>query len=133
MGTIAATERKVRMDPATDQNSLRFGLFPDREIRMEVTITIIIGTRGSALSICINQSFISSISVLSMLLYFLNMSIIMLRAMAASAAASPIINRVKIIPSGASGETNRLNATRLSPAPFIMSSIDISMPIRVLL
>jgi len=50
MGTMIATEINVSIDPATDQNSLRFGLLPERKIRIVVIITIIIGTRGSALS-----------------------------------------------------------------------------------
>jgi len=51
---MLATAIKVRTDPATDQNSLTFGLFLEREIRMVVTRTMRIGISGLALSIIID-------------------------------------------------------------------------------
>jgi hypothetical protein len=52
-GTMLATEINVRTEPAIDQNSLRFGLFFEREIRIVVIRTIRIGIRGLALSMII--------------------------------------------------------------------------------
>jgi hypothetical protein len=50
---MLATEINVRTEPAIDQNSLRFGLFLDRKIRIVVIKTIRMGMRGLALSIFI--------------------------------------------------------------------------------
>jgi hypothetical protein len=52
-GTIDATATKVRTEPATDQNSLKFGLFFVREMRIVVIRTIRMGIRGFALSMII--------------------------------------------------------------------------------
>jgi len=51
---MLTTEMNVSTDPATDQNSLTFGFFLDREIRMVVIRTIRIGISGRALSIIID-------------------------------------------------------------------------------
>jgi hypothetical protein len=68
-----------------------------------------------------------------MCLNLLKIKIIIPNAMAASAAAIPMIKSVKDKPYALSGDVNLLKATKLRPAPFIMSSMDMSMPIRVLL
>ena len=95
---MAATEIKVSTAPAMDQNSLRFGRFPETMMRMETMRTMAIGKRGSALSITIGQSFISFNAPPSMCPYFLKMRMMMPSAMAASAAAIPMMIRVKAIP-----------------------------------
>jgi len=95
---MLTTEMNVRIEPATDQNSLIFCLFLDMRMRMDVRRMIVIGRSGLALSICIRQSFISFISPPSICLYFLNIKIMIPSAIAASAAAIPMMNRVNIIP-----------------------------------
>jgi hypothetical protein len=127
------TEIKVRIEPAIDQNSLTFSLFLDTIIRIEVTRTMRIGKRGLALSIIIGQPFISFISLPSMCLNFLKIRMIIASAIATSTAAMPIMNRVNIIPEALSWEINLLKATKFKPAPLRMSSIEMSIPIRVLL
>ena len=76
-----------------------------------------IGIRGAALSIVMDQSFISFNSSPSICLYLLKIRIMMLNAMAASAAAIPIMNNVNVIPDGFSGATNLFKATKFRPAP----------------
>ena len=92
------TERKVRTAPATDQNSRTFGLLPETAMSSEATMVMPIGNRGSALSSTIGQSFISCSSAPSTCRYFRKMRMMMPRAIAASAAAIPMMIRVKAIP-----------------------------------
>ena len=55
----------------------------------------------------------------------------MLMAMAASAAATAMMNRVKIWPVAGSGATKRLKAMRLVEAAASTNSAEMSMPITV--
>jgi hypothetical protein len=51
--------------------------------------------------------------------------------MVASAAAIPMMKRVKICPVVGSGAKNLLKAIKLSPAPFRINSTEINIPIKV--
>ena len=55
----------------------------------------------------------------------------MLKAIATSAAASPMMNRTKIWPTVGSGAVKRFKAMKFSAAEEKMSSPAMSMPIRV--
>ena len=55
----------------------------------------------------------------------------MLKAMATSAAANPMIKSTKICPTPWSRTVNRLNAIRFNEAAAKISSPEISIPMRV--